>query len=108
MLSSQQHTMSLLSLGAALVVATPPAGPMRRLVTAGHFMKLQDTKSPTDYVPFMYRADTGWNFLLRANTTEAAQYFEHRGQQGFNVIQAVATGCGFDGFEPSWRVWSAG
>lgn len=98
-------SLSLFLLASAVIAATPPDArgrvvAMRPLVTDGHFLKLQGPDTPTDDEPFLYRADTGWNFLLRANATEAAEYFEQRGKQGFNAIQAVATGCGFDGFEP--------
>ncbi len=97
--------LGLLSLAGAVVAATSPTAwgrivATRPLVTDGHFLKLQGPDTPTDDEPFMYRADTGWNFLLKANASEASEYFEQRGQQGFNAIQTVATGCGFDGFEP--------
>ena len=90
------------ALAATPAVAAPgPAAPAtRRLVADGHFLKLQGPDTPTDDEPFVYRGDTAWNFLLRANASEAAEYFEQRGRQGFNAVQAVATGMGMGGFEP--------
>ena len=93
---------ALAATAATPTVAAPgPAAPAtRRLVADGHFLKLQGPDTPTDDEPFVYRGDTAWNFLLRANATEAAEYFEQRGRQGFNAVQAVATGMGMGGFEP--------
>lgn len=89
-----------LPLAGTSAAAAPVAPATRRLVADGHFLRLQGPDTPTDDEPFVYQADTAWNFLLRANTTEAVEYFEQRGQQGFNAIQAVATGMGMGGFEP--------
>jgi hypothetical protein len=110
--TDSRERMAMLTLLVALplagtsAAAAPVAPATRRLVADGHFLRLQGPDTPTDDEPFVYQADTAWNFLLRANTTEAVEYFEQRGQQGFNAIQAVATGM-HGGFR-TWRVRDAG
>ena len=54
-------------------------------------------------VPFFWAADTAWNMLIKANVTEANEYFEQRKKQGFNVVQAVATGIGLNGQDPQMQ-----
>jgi hypothetical protein len=41
--------------------------------------------------------------LIKANASEASEYFEQRKKQGFNVVQAVATGIGLDGQNPQMQ-----
>jgi hypothetical protein len=50
-----------------------------------------------DGEPFFWAADTAWNLLVKANISEAAEYFVHRRTQGFNTVQVTATGFNGDG-----------
>ena len=42
-----------------------------------------------DGKPFFWMGDTGWELFHRLNKADAGSYFKKRGEQGFNVIQAV-------------------
>ena len=41
--------------------------------------------------PFFYLGDTAWELFHRLDREEADYYLETRAEQGFTVIQAVAT-----------------
>lgn len=43
-----------------------------------------------DGKPFFWLGDTGWELFHRLNSKEAEKYLQHRSEQGFTVIQAVA------------------
>jgi hypothetical protein len=49
-----------------------------------------------DGSPFFWLADTAWELFHRTTMAEAELYLEHRRQQGFTVVQAVAL-AEFDG-----------
>ena len=50
----------------------------------------------TDGKPFFWLGDTAWELFHRLNREEADYYLQHRANQGFTVIQAVAL-AEFDG-----------
>ncbi len=52
-------------------------------VSANHRYLLKDGK------PFFWMGDTGWELFQRLNREDAAQYLQHKAEQGFTVIQAV-------------------
>jgi Protein of unknown function (DUF4038) len=61
-----------------------------RVSDDAHFLMRNDGK------PFFWLGDTGWELFHRLNREEADYYLQHRANQGFTVIQAVAL-AEFDG-----------
>jgi hypothetical protein len=52
----------------------------------GRFLQLADGS------PFFWLADTAWQLFHRLDLSDAELYLERRAQQGYTVVQAVATG----------------
>jgi hypothetical protein len=71
----------VLSLTAAALSAPPPR------------LKISENRRfivKEDGSPFFYLGDTAWELFHRLNREDATKYLEHRANNGFTVIQAVA------------------
>lgn len=72
-------------LGIFVFACTRPAVELQPLQVSDNNRFLVDQQRQ----PFFWLGDTGWLLFKNLSREEAAQYLEHRKQQGFNVIQVM-------------------
>lgn len=88
-LFSMQHLLFIIAV-TALMLSSAHAQTSLRVSDNQHYVVTTDGK------PFFWLGDTAWELFHRLNREEADYYLQHRANQGFTVIQAVAL-AEFDG-----------